>query len=94
MSDLDVVILRAPALSFYAYWDRPPWLSFCADEATRDQALRFYEQYNRWKQGQVERFREEVANGRVVEMPSTDHQLFLHRLDEVVQAMRSFLLDP
>jgi pimeloyl-ACP methyl ester carboxylesterase len=85
--------ITAPALAFFVLWNQPPWLSFCPDAATRRRALRFYEQYNRWKRKQIERFQQQAACGRVIEMPQTDHHLFLHRPDETAQAMRAFLVD-
>lgn len=84
--------VSVPALAFYVLWGQPPWLSFCRDEATRKKALLFYDDYNRWKREQIERFTKEVANGRLVEMPETDHYLFLHRPIRVMREIRAFLL--
>jgi hypothetical protein len=87
----DYTRVKAPALAFYVLWNQPPWLSLCPDEATREKAFRFYEEYNRWKREQIERFRSEVVHGRVIEMPETDHHVYLHRPAKVAREMRAFL---
>jgi hypothetical protein len=46
-----------------------------------------------WHQHSMERFALEVVNARVVEMPATHHWLFVHKLDDVMREMRTFLLD-
>ena len=91
----DYAKVAAPALSFAAVrWspalDRrvrslPP-----ADrrqaEAFRDELL------VPAQRAEIERFRKGMKNGRVVEMPDTDHHCFIQRRDLVVREMREFLL--
>jgi pimeloyl-ACP methyl ester carboxylesterase len=90
---VDHTKVTAPALAFFVWWDKPPWLSFCPDAATRRRAVRLYARHNRWKREQIERFLLQAVRAQVIEMPETDHHLFLHRPEETTQAMRAFLLD-
>lgn len=87
--------IKAPALSFFAifekHWDIKP----DTDEATRKKAQEFIEnvvQPYQWKN--IERFRKEMVNGRVVVLRDTHHAFFRDPKlkDEVVREMRQFLL--
>jgi pimeloyl-ACP methyl ester carboxylesterase len=87
--------IKAPALSFYAIFETHWALKPGADEATRKRAQEFIEkevQPYQWRN--IERFRKEVVNGRVVVMRGTHHYFYkdLKRKDEVVREMRDFLL--
>jgi len=43
---------------------------------------------------QIERFRKEIPNGRVVVFTNADHHCFIDREDDVVREMRNFLMAP
>ena len=40
---------------------------------------------------QIEQFRKEMADARVIEMPNTKHECFIDKQEDVVRAMRAFL---
>lgn len=87
--------IKAPALSFYAIYETHWALKPGADEVTRNKAQEFIEkevQPYQWRN--IERFRKEVVNGRVVVMRGTHHSFFKDPKwkDEVVREMRAFLL--
>jgi non-heme chloroperoxidase len=85
--------IKAPALSFYAIFEKHWALKSDADEATRKKAQDFIEkevQPYQWRN--IERFRKEVVNGRVIVMRGTNHYFFKKKKDEVVREMRGFLL--
>ena len=42
-------------------------------------------------QQQIERFRKEIPNGRVIELTNTDHHCFIDRENGVVREMRELL---
>ena len=44
------------------------------------------------QRGEIERFRKGARNGRVVELPDTDHHCFVQRRDRIAREMRAFLL--
>jgi pimeloyl-ACP methyl ester carboxylesterase len=86
--------IQAPALGFYAIAETHPDLDADADEGTRTLAQAFVEheiQPYQWRS--IERFRTEVARGRVVVLRDTHHYFFQDpgRKDEVVRLMRAFL---
>jgi hypothetical protein len=81
-------------LSFYAIFETHWALKPGADEATRKKAPEFKEkevQPYQWRN--IERFRKEVVNGRVIVMRGTHHYFFKDpkRKDEVVREIRAFL---
>lgn len=87
--------VKAYALSYYAitetHWD----LKADADEATRKKAQEFVEKIVRprqWKN--IEQFKNEMVNGRVVVLRNTQHNFFRDPKlkDEVVREVREFLL--
>jgi non-heme chloroperoxidase len=91
----DYTKVKAPALSFYALSSMSSffWLTPDADARMRKKAQDFLDEYIIPNQRQqIERFRRDMARGRVVEMPNTSHFCFIDKQDEVVREMRAFLL--
>jgi pimeloyl-ACP methyl ester carboxylesterase len=43
------------------------------------------------QRAEIDRFRKGMRNGRVVELPDTDHHCFIQRRDQVASEMRAFL---
>ena len=43
------------------------------------------------QRAEIDRFRKGMRNGRVVELPDTDHHCFIQRRDQVAREMRAFL---
>jgi non-heme chloroperoxidase len=60
-------------------------------DAARTKSEDFLRSLKQFQQQQIERFRKEVPNGRVVELPNTDHHCFVQKENEVVREMREFL---
>ncbi len=87
--------VQAPALGFYAVPYTHPLLAGADDEATRATARAYVDtEWRPWKQAEIARFRRDMANGRVVELPDAHHYCFIDRLDDVAREMRTFLLAP
>ncbi|MCI0533811.1 MAG: hypothetical protein L0Z50_01145 [Verrucomicrobiales bacterium] len=87
--------VKAPALSFYAVpylADAYPWITSHVSTEIRKQAQEALDTDTLPRQRRnIEQFRKEVANGRVIEMPNTKHECFVDKRDEVVREMRAFL---
>jgi non-heme chloroperoxidase len=47
----------------------------------------------KWNDGAIQRFRSEVKNARVIELPDTNHYVFIVEEGVVVREMRKFLLE-
>ena len=69
-----------------------PWITSDTDGAVRKQAQDLLEMVMILGQRpQIAKFREGIPHARVIEMPETRHDCFIHREDEVVREMRAFL---
>jgi non-heme chloroperoxidase len=89
----DYSAVRAPALAFYAVVHTHPLLAMDADEKARAAAQQYVDEVWRpWQQAEIERFRQGMANSRVVELHDAHHHLFLDCQEEVIHEMRAFLL--
>jgi pimeloyl-ACP methyl ester carboxylesterase len=65
-------------------------------DLNRDQQQEFdrcFEQLQKWQADAILRFRTGVANSRVVELPDSNHYVFIRDEAQVVREMRKFLLD-
>jgi non-heme chloroperoxidase len=92
--DPDYAKVTAPALSFAALgWsDRADRYLKSLPEDERRRAYAFRDEiFLPCQRKEVEHFRATVRNGRVVEMPGTDHHCFIQHRDLVVREMRAFL---
>lgn len=88
--------IKAPSLSIYAIFEKHWALKPDADEATQIKAQDFIiKEVQPYQWRNIERFRKEAVNGRVVVLRDTNHYFFRDpkRKDEVVHEMRTFLLN-
>jgi pimeloyl-ACP methyl ester carboxylesterase len=88
--------VMAPALSFHVVYASDYVPAFPAwDEATRRNLQAYWREYgNAFQREQMERFRNEVPRGRVVELHDTSHTEFLtdpKQQSLVIREMRDFL---
>jgi pimeloyl-ACP methyl ester carboxylesterase len=89
----DYTAIQAPALAFYA-WQATYYESLLThlDMAARMDVQRYFQTMQQpWQQHSMEQFQREMARGQVVELSHTQHLCFIHRQEEVIQAMRQFL---
>jgi len=86
----EYVKLTAPVLAFYADHQLEKLVAQ-ADDASRKKAAEIAKSGRDWQRNQIERFKQEVKNSQIVELPDTDHFCFIQRQDEVVRQMQSFL---
>lgn len=91
---MDYTRVQAPALSFYAIYSIPRWLAPDASEEMRKKVeAHLVESRLPFQRKNLERFRKEVKNGRVVDVKDSDHYVFVVSRDEVMREMRKFLLN-
>ena len=85
--------IRSPALSIAAVGcsSRLSAVVNALPDAARTKSEDYLRSLQQFQQQQIERFRKEIPNGRVVELPNTDHHCFIQRENEVVREMREFL---
>ena len=60
-------------------------------DPARTKAEDYLSRVTQFQQQEIERFRKEIPNGRVIELTNTDHHCFIQRENEVVREMREFL---
>lgn len=87
--------LQAPALAIFAWQSARTLTPTGAPEAFRRRMAEWVRDgRGPWVAKNIARFRREVKNGVVIELPDTDHGVYLHRETEVVTHMRKFLAAP
>ena len=84
--------IRAPALAFFAVGykkdvDRAETLP----EPQRQNVQESLKAQRKYHEQEIEHFRREIPNGRVILFPNADHVCFIDREDEVLREMRAFL---
>jgi pimeloyl-ACP methyl ester carboxylesterase len=84
--------IQAPALAFFAVGykkdvDRAETLP----EPQRQNVQEFLKAQRKYHDQEIEHFRREIPNGRVVVFTNADHNVFIDRENEVVREMRTFL---
>jgi pimeloyl-ACP methyl ester carboxylesterase len=84
--------IHAPALAFFAVGykkdvDRAETLP----EPQRQNVQEFLKAQREYHEQEIEHFRKEIPNGRVVVFTNADHNVFSDRENEVVREMRAFL---
>lgn len=88
--------IRAPALGFFVTYDEAP-KSALWDEATKLRLLAYWNDYGKaYRREQIERFRKEMKDGRVVELHNTTHGGFVFEEEQqaiLAREMRAFLLN-
>jgi pimeloyl-ACP methyl ester carboxylesterase len=86
----DYTKLKMPVLAFFADHRMDRMLAQ-ADDASRKKTEEIVKSGKDWLRNQIEQFKQEVKDCRVVELPDTDHFCFIQRQGEVVRQMQSFL---
>jgi len=84
--------IQAPALAFFAIGykkdvDRAETLP----EPQRQNVQQFLKAQRKYHEQEIEHFRKEIPNGRVIVFTNAAHQIPLDREDEVLREMRAFL---
>lgn len=91
----DYARVKAPTLAFFTGLTLEsafPWITPDVDRTVRKQAQDLLELDMIPRQRpQIEKLRSGVPHARVIEMPNTRHDCFIHRQDDVVREMRAFL---
>jgi len=84
--------IKAPALAFFAigYQKVVDWAG-TLPEPQRKNAQEFLKAQRKYHEQEMEHFRKEIPNGRVVVLTNADHACFIDRQDEVLREMREFL---
>jgi pimeloyl-ACP methyl ester carboxylesterase len=85
--------IHMPALGIFALIEQQRDVPETATNEVREQATHYWQQLIVWQHRSIERFRTEAAKGTVLELPDATHFCFIDCKDEVVQAMRQFLLN-
>jgi pimeloyl-ACP methyl ester carboxylesterase len=92
----DLRQIRVPALGFFVTYDEAP-KSALWDEATRLKLLAYWNEYGKaYRREQIERFRREMKDGRVVELHNTTHGGFVFEEEQqtiLAREIRAFLLN-
>ncbi len=88
--------ITAPALGFFVTYDEAP-KSPAWDDATKAKLLAFWNDYGRaYRREQIDRFKREMKEGRVVELHNTTHSGFVFDKEQqqiLIREMRTFLID-
>jgi non-heme chloroperoxidase len=84
--------IKAPALAFFeiGYKKAVDWAETLPDPQ-RKNAQEFLKTQRKYHEEEIEHFRGEVPNGRVIVFTSATHNCFIDRENEVVREMRVFL---
>lgn len=84
--------IKAPALAFFsAGYKRFFDLAAILPDAERQNAEAFLNAAKKYQQQEIEYFRKEIPNGRVVVFTNADHHCFIDKEAEVLAEMRAFL---
>ena len=85
--------IRSPALSFTAVGlsSKMSDVLLALPDPAQTKAEDFVTRFAQFQRQEIERFRKEIPNGRVIELSNTDHHCFIQRENEIVRAMREFL---
>jgi non-heme chloroperoxidase len=89
----DYTKIRSPALSIavVGFSSRASDVVKSLPDSTRAKAEASLTKLRQFQQQQIERFRKETPNGRVVVFTNADHHCFIERESEVVREMQEFL---
>jgi len=90
----DYAKVRSPALNLavVGFSSKLPDFLKTLPEATRTKAEACLSTMKGFQEQQIERFRKEIPNGRVVVLTNTDHHCFIQKQDEVVREMQRFFV--
>lgn len=89
----DYTKIRSPALNIavVGFSSRVSDFFKTLPDSTRAKAEDSLSRVAQFQQQQIDRFRKEIPNGRVIVFTNTDHHCFIEREDEVLREMREFL---
>jgi murein DD-endopeptidase len=89
----DYTRVRAPALNIavVGFSSRVSDFFKTLPDTTQANAEEPLSRFRQLQQQQIDRFRKEIPNGRVIVFNNTDHHCFIERENEVVREMRAFL---
>jgi pimeloyl-ACP methyl ester carboxylesterase len=87
--------IKAPALAFFAvgYQEVVDWTE-TLPEPQRQNMQEFLKTQRKYHEQEIEHFRREIPNGRIIVFTNASHQFPLDREDEVLREMRAFLAPP
>ncbi len=93
-SNPDYTKIRSPALSIAVVGFSSKVSDFVKTlpDSTRTKAEDALSRMRSFQQQQIEQFRKEIPNGRVIVFTNADHHCFIQREKEVVREMRQFLV--
>jgi pimeloyl-ACP methyl ester carboxylesterase len=84
--------IKAPALAFFVVgYQKDVGRAETLPEPQRQNILDFLNTQRKYHEQEIEHFRREIPNGRVVVFTNADHNIFIDRENEVVREMRAFL---
>ena len=84
--------IKAPALAFFVIgYQKDLDKARTLPEPQRQRVEDFLKAQRKYQEQEVEHFRREIPDGRVVMLTNADHACFVDRKDEVVLQMREFL---
>jgi pimeloyl-ACP methyl ester carboxylesterase len=85
--------IRSPALSIAAVGvsSKVSDVVKALPESAKAKAEDYLSRLRQFQRQEIERFRKEIPNGRIIELSNTDHYCFIQRENEVVGEMREFL---
>ena len=87
--------IQAPALGIFNRMSlqfRLPYYG-SLEPAKQEEFDRSIKSLTKWYHGEIQRFRSEVKDARVVELPDANHYVFIVEEALVVREMRKFLLE-
>jgi pimeloyl-ACP methyl ester carboxylesterase len=85
--------IRSPALSIASvgFSSKVSDIVETLPDSTRAKAEDYLGRHRQFQEQEMERFRREIPNGRVIELTNTDHHCFIQRENDIVREMRKFL---
>src|SRR5262245_42293966 len=84
--------IEAPALAFFAIgYKKDVDQAETLPEPQRQDVLEFLKTQRKYHEQEIEHFRREIPNGRVIVFTNAAHQFPLDRENEVLREMRKFL---
>jgi pimeloyl-ACP methyl ester carboxylesterase len=90
----DYANVRAPALALVLAGTDHPFLPPDAPDDLRRVARNYYgTQFRPWLERRTKLFREAVPSARIIELPTSNHTMFIAMEDETVSAMLTFAKD-
>jgi hypothetical protein len=84
--------VHAPALAFFAVgYKKDVDRAEALPEPQRQNVQDFLKAQRKYHEQEIEHFRREIPNGRVIVFTNADHNVFIDRANEVVREMKAFL---